>query len=170
MKYPTKCVSSFSYTLLAKVSKSGKSVDGIFPPRVFGETIDYQSRCWSSCKWVGGWACGWARQAVQRGGPAGAALTRTSLSIAADLGGRSAGLRRDSPRCRLTRPVTRGLIPGLAGWVWGCCDGGRRVGAFTNAWVGGGVADMPRGQLQQGQRLHGDKSPQHTNEESRLAC
>lgn len=36
--------------------------------------------------------------------------------------------------------------------------------------MGGGVADMPRGQLQQGQRLHGDKSPQHTNEESRLAC
>lgn len=39
--------------------------------------------------------------------------------------------------------------------------------------VGGGVggaADMPRGQLQQGQRLHTDKSPQQPNEESRLAC
>lgn len=39
------------------------------------------------------------------------------------------------------------------------------------AWGGGaGEADMPRGQLQQGQRLHTDKSPQQLNEESRLAC
>lgn len=51
------------------------------------------------------------------GVPAGAALTRTSLSIPGDLRGRSAGLRRGSPQRRLTRPVTRGLIPG---WLAGC--------------------------------------------------
>lgn len=62
------------------------------------------------------------------GGPAAAvaaaAITRTRLSIAADLRGRSAGLRRGSSHHHLTRPVTRGLIPGLAwlglaGWLAG---------------------------------------------------
>lgn len=47
-------------------------------------------------------------------------------------------------------------------WLAGCGAAYDGVG-----WVG---ADMPRGQLQQGQRLHSDKSPQHPNEESRLAC
>lgn len=113
------------------------------------------SGCRCSRKWVGvgGLAC-----SVQRGVPAGAALTRTSLSIAADLRGRSAGLRRGSLHRRLTRPVTRGADAGLAG-----CG----AAVMVVLWVG---ADMPRGQLQQGQRLHSDKSPQHPNEESRLAC
>lgn len=80
------------------------------------------------------------RRSVQRGVPAGAALTRTSLSIPVDLRGRSAGLRRDSPHRRLTRPVTRGLmlgwLPGwLAGWVWGCRDDG---GGGGGEWVGWG--------------------------------
>lgn len=101
---------------------------------------------------VGGWAC-----SIQRGVPAGAALTRTSLSIAADLRGRSAGLRRGSPHRRLTRPVTRGAD------AWAGCG----AAVMVVLWVG---ADMPRGQLQQGQRLHSDKSPQQPNEESRLAC
>lgn len=57
------------------------------------------------------------RRSVQRGVPAGAALTRTSLSIPVDLRGRSAGLRRGSPHRRLTRPVTRGL---MLGWLAGC--------------------------------------------------
>ncbi len=107
------------------------------------------------------------RRSVQRGVPAGAALTRTSLSIPVDLRGRSAGLRRGSLHRRLTRPVTRGLMLGwLAGWLAGCGAAVMVVEA-GGGWVG---ADMPRGQLQQGQRLHSDKSPQHPNEESRLAC
>lgn len=122
-----------------------------------GVSVVVNEWSWRLGLWLG-------RRTVQRGVPAGAALTRTSLSIPVDLRGRSAGLRRGSPHRRLTRPVTRRLILGwLADWVWGCCDGGRRV----SGW---GVADMPRGQLQQGQRLHSDKSPQHPNEESRLAC
>lgn len=36
--------------------------------------------------------------------------------------------------------------------------------------LAGEAVDMPRGQLQQGQRLRTDKSPQQPNEESRLAC
>lgn len=44
------------------------------------------------------------------------------------------------------------------------------VGRWVVGGVCGGAADIPRGQLQQGQRLHTDKSPQHPNEESRLAC
>lgn len=53
------------------------------------------------------------------GVPAGAALTRTSLCIPADLRGRSAGLRRDFPHRRLTRPVTRGsdAVLGWLGWL-----------------------------------------------------
>lgn len=57
------------------------------------------------------------RCSVQRGVPAGAALTRTSLSIPVDLRGRSAGLRRGSLLRRLTRLVTRGL---MLGWLAGC--------------------------------------------------
>lgn len=62
---------------------------------------------------------------AQRGGvPAGAALTRTSLSTL-DLRGRSAGLRRGSPLRRLTRPVTGGWSWAGAGWVRGCgCSSG----------------------------------------------
>lgn len=108
-------------------------------------------RSWRLVLWRG-------RRSVQWGVPASAALTRTSLSIPLDLRGRSAGLRRGSPLCRLTGPVTRGLMLGWlgAGLLW-----------WWRWWVG---VDMPRGQLQQGQRLHSDKSPQHPNEESRLAC
>lgn len=73
------------------------------------------------------------RQSFERGVPAGAALTRTSLSIPADLRGRSAGLRRGSTLRRLTRPVTRGLTLGCMGWLTGCgaaaCDGGVAVAA-----------------------------------------
>lgn len=118
-----------------------------------GVSVVVNEQSWRLGLWQG-------RRSVQRGVPAGAALTRTSLSIPADLRGRSAGLRRGSPHRRLTRPVTRGL---MLGWLAGC----RAAVMVGGGWVG---ADTPRGQLQQGQRLHSDKSPQHPNEESRLAC
>lgn len=79
---------------------------------------------------VGGWACGRADIVFRGGVPAGAALTRTSLSIPVDLRGRSAGLRRGSPHRCLTRPVTRGLMLGPAG-----CGGRRDGGGWR---VGGG--------------------------------
>lgn len=50
-----------------------------------------------------------------------------------------------------------------------CWEVGSRE-VWGGGWGVGGAADMPRGQLQQGQRLHTDKSPQQPNEESRLAC
>lgn len=59
----------------------------------------------------------WARCSAQTVVPTGAALTRTSLSIQVYLRGRSAGLRRGPAHRRLTRPVTRGLIPA---WLDGC--------------------------------------------------
>lgn len=59
----------------------------------------------------------WSWGSVQTVVPIGAALTRTSLSIQVYLRGRSAGLRRDPAHRRLTRPVTRGLIPA---WLDGC--------------------------------------------------
>lgn len=61
--------------------------------------------------------CSWCRCSVQTVVPTGAVLTRTSLSIQVYLRGRSAGLRRGPAHRRLTRPVTRGLIPA---WLDGC--------------------------------------------------
>lgn len=74
-----------------------------------GVSAVVNEQSWRLGLWLG-------RRADQRGLPAGAALTRTSLSIPVDLRGRSAGLRRGFPHRRLTRPVTRGLI---LGWLGG---------------------------------------------------
>lgn len=75
------------------------------------------------------------RLSVQRCVPAGAALTRTSLSLYT--GGPQGPISRSQER--LPAPLShqachKGLMLGwLAGWVWGCCDddGG-------GEWVGGG--------------------------------
>lgn len=75
-----------------------------------GVSVVVNEQSWRLGLWQG-------RHSVQRGVPAGATLTRTSLSIPVDLRGRSAGLRRGSPHRRLTRPVTRGL---MLGWLAGC--------------------------------------------------
>lgn len=97
---------------------------------IFGETVDYQSDVIVVVN-EQSWRLGLWQHNVQRGVPAGAALTRTSLSIPVDLRGRSAGLRRGSPYRHLTRPVTRGLI---LGWLAGC---GAAV-MVGGSWVGGG--------------------------------
>lgn len=74
---------------------------------------------------VGGCASARAGVVHWRVVPAAAALTRTSLWIASDLRGRSAGLRRDSLHCRLTRACHEGAdarlvwLADLVCWCWG---------------------------------------------------
>lgn len=84
---------------------------------------------------VGGWVVVGRTGRSGVGEVVGAALTRTSLSIAAELRGRSAGLRRGSPLRCLTGPVTRELTP--AGLVWGCCDDDDGGGG-GGGWMGVG--------------------------------
>lgn len=72
--------------------------------------------------------------------PAGAALTRTGLSVVAKLRGRSAGLRRASLHRCLTRPVTGELMLGCLGWLKGCRAAAMMMMMMSvvGEWVGAG--------------------------------